>query len=124
MIDHSSRYASHRNLFDHHRDMRLDVDNMSYEELLALGERIGNVSTGMSEDMISKCLNEAIYSAGENHEEGTCPICLEDYAEEEVVGTMNCGHNYHGSCIRKWLLIKNVCPICKAPALADRSKLD
>ncbi|KAK3142919.1 hypothetical protein QOZ80_4BG0354160 [Eleusine coracana subsp. coracana] len=29
------------NLIDRHRDMRLDVDNMSYEELLALGERIG-----------------------------------------------------------------------------------
>ncbi|XP_020249954.1 probable E3 ubiquitin-protein ligase RHG1A [Asparagus officinalis] len=29
-------------LYDRHRDMRLDVDNMSYEELLALTERIGN----------------------------------------------------------------------------------
>jgi hypothetical protein len=28
-------------LHDQHSDLRLDVDNMSYEELLALEERIG-----------------------------------------------------------------------------------
>ncbi|GFY84555.1 hypothetical protein Acr_03g0013290 [Actinidia rufa] len=33
-------------------------DRSGSEELLALGESIGNVSTGLSEDMISKCLTE------------------------------------------------------------------
>ncbi|KAJ4848596.1 hypothetical protein Tsubulata_020265 [Turnera subulata] len=37
---------THRFVFDQYRDMRLDVDRMSYEELLALGDRIGNVNTG------------------------------------------------------------------------------
>nr|GLL16501.1 uncharacterized protein LOC109163656 isoform X1 [Ipomoea trifida] len=31
---------------DQHRDMRLDIDHMSYEELLALGEQIGWVVRG------------------------------------------------------------------------------
>ncbi|CAI9262273.1 unnamed protein product [Lactuca saligna] len=38
---------------DHHRDMRMDIDHMSYEELLALGEQIGNAGSGLSEDFIS-----------------------------------------------------------------------
>lgn len=47
------------------------------QELLALGERIGNVNTGLSEDMISKCLTETIYcSSDQLQEEGTCVICL------------------------------------------------
>ncbi|KAJ0640232.1 hypothetical protein HanOQP8_Chr16g0609131 [Helianthus annuus] len=45
-------------LHDRHRDMRLDVDNMSYEELLALEERIGDVNTGLSEEVILKTMKQ------------------------------------------------------------------
>ncbi|GJV22474.1 hypothetical protein Tco_1371494 [Tanacetum coccineum] len=45
-------------LHDRHRDMRLDVDNMSYEELLALEERIGEVQTRLTEDVILKSMKQ------------------------------------------------------------------
>ncbi|KAH7537397.1 probable E3 ubiquitin-protein ligase ZFP1 isoform X2 [Ziziphus jujuba] len=123
MVDRSSFYGS-RHLFDHYGDMRLDVDNMTYEELLALGERIGNVNTGLSEGMISNCLVEKTSSSTDHDlEEASCPICLEGYKSKDEVGTIkNCGHDYHVSCIKKWLLMKNACPICKAPALSDSLK--
>ncbi|KAJ6822691.1 putative E3 ubiquitin-protein ligase HIP1 [Iris pallida] len=128
LMDRSIIYGS-RNLFDQHRDMRLDIDNMSYElfllaqELLALEERIGCVSTGLSENSISVCLKESIYfSFNEDSVEGNCAICLEEYKDKEDLGSLNCGHNFHASCIKKWLLIKNVCPICKGAALPDSSK--
>ncbi|KAJ6909385.1 hypothetical protein NC652_020390 [Populus alba x Populus x berolinensis] len=57
MLDNPYLYGS-INLFDQYRDMRLDVDSMSYKELLVLGERIGNVNTGLPEDVFSKCLME------------------------------------------------------------------
>ncbi|XP_062157504.1 probable E3 ubiquitin-protein ligase HIP1 [Alnus glutinosa] len=115
MVDRSSHGS--RNLIDQYRDMRLDIDNMSYEELLALGERMGNVSTGLSENVISRCLMETTYSSSKLIlEEERCAICLEEYKNEEEVGTVkNCGHDYHVGCIKKWLLKKNTCPICKAP---------
>ncbi|XP_059462607.1 probable E3 ubiquitin-protein ligase HIP1 isoform X2 [Corylus avellana] len=123
IVDRSAMYGS-RNMFDQHRDMRLDIDNMGYEELLALGERIGNVNTGVSEDLISKCLRETIYcSSDQTQEEPTCVICLEEYKDMVGVGTLKtCGHDYHVSCIKKWLSMKNLCPVCKAPALADNTK--
>ncbi|GKD46815.1 hypothetical protein Tco_1271460, partial [Tanacetum coccineum] len=46
-------------MHDRHRDMRLDT--MSYEELLALEERIRNVNTGLTEENISKCMKQKIY---------------------------------------------------------------
>lgn len=47
------------------------------QELLALGERIGSVSTGLSEDLVSKCVIETIYcSSDQTQEEATCVICL------------------------------------------------
>ncbi|KAF5949267.1 hypothetical protein HYC85_011260 [Camellia sinensis] len=77
MMNPSSLYASSRNFSYEYGDMRLDIDDMSYEvELLALGERIGNVNTGLSEDMISKCLTETKIYSDRNHEERTCCICL------------------------------------------------
>ncbi|XP_042505948.1 probable E3 ubiquitin-protein ligase HIP1 [Macadamia integrifolia] len=122
IVDRSAFYGS-RNLFDQHREMRLDVDNMSYEELLALGERIGSVNTGLSEDMSSKSMTETIYcSSDQIQEEGNCAICLEEYKDREEVGTLNnCSHDYHVKCIKKWLSMKNVCPICKTPPVADDS---
>ena len=34
-----------------------------FQDLLALEERIGNVNTGLSEDIIQKCLKVAHYSS-------------------------------------------------------------
>jgi hypothetical protein len=41
--------------------MRMDIDNMSYEELLALEERIGSVSTALSEEQFAKCIRRRLY---------------------------------------------------------------
>uniref|UniRef100_A0A2P2LIC7 RING-type E3 ubiquitin transferase n=1 Tax=Rhizophora mucronata TaxID=61149 RepID=A0A2P2LIC7_RHIMU len=105
---------------DRHRDMRLDVDNMSYEELLALEERIGNVSTGLSEETILKRLKQRKYSSAvENEMEAEpCCICREEYNDGEDLGKLDCGHNFHTDCIKKWLTLKNWCPICKTTGLA------
>ncbi|XP_020240153.1 probable E3 ubiquitin-protein ligase ZFP1 [Cajanus cajan] len=123
IVDRTSLYGS-RNMLDQHRDMRMDIDNMSYEDLLALGERIGHVSTGLSEDLISKYLRETIYCSSEpSQEEGTCAICLEEYKNMDDVGTLKtCGHDYHVGCVKKWLSMKKVCPICKASAMPEDTK--
>ncbi|KAI8557821.1 hypothetical protein RHMOL_Rhmol04G0040300 [Rhododendron molle] len=112
---------------DHHRDMRLDIDHMSYEELLALGEQIGHVTTGLSEETILSHLKTRTYM---NLEEATCTdeetdfcvVCQTDYKNQEKVGTLDCGHEYHVDCVKRWLLIKNTCPICKAAALSTERK--
>lgn len=39
--------------------------------------------------------------------------------EMDEVGTLKCGHDFHVGCIRKWLGVKNSCPICKAAAVDD-----
>ena len=43
----------------------------------------------------------------------SCTICLEDYNLGESVVLCPCGHCYHNKCIRSWLRIKNICPMCK-----------
>nr|XP_043612239.1 E3 ubiquitin-protein ligase MBR1-like [Erigeron canadensis] len=116
-----SAYVS-GNPLDHHQDMRLDIDDMSYEELLELGERIGSVSTGLSEDLISKCLRESVYcSSDEIQDEGSCVICLEEYVHMDDVGMLKgCKHDFHVGCIKKWLSMKNLCPICKSEPMKHK----
>ncbi|XP_020100238.1 probable E3 ubiquitin-protein ligase HIP1 [Ananas comosus] len=107
-------------LHDRHRDMRLDVDNMSYEELLALEERIGNVSTGLSEEKIMNHLKQRKYfslTLEPLAETEPCCICREEYVEGDELGRLDCGHDFHTACIKQWLVIKNLCPICKNTAL-------
>jgi len=106
-------------IHDRHRDMRLDIDNMSYEELLALEERIGNVSTGLTENDVMKLLKQRKFSSWRlsSMEYEPCCICQEEYVDGDDLGTLHCGHDFHASCIRQWLVVKNLCPICKSTAL-------
>ncbi|KAL3821229.1 hypothetical protein ACJIZ3_007134 [Penstemon smallii] len=128
-----SSYQDAGDSIDQHREMRLDTDYMSYEELLALGEQIGSVGTGLSEDVILKKLKTRIFTSSAacvNLGDGTCldqqinlcAICQTDYENEENIGTLDCGHEYHRECIKKWLLVKNTCPVCKSTALDSKGK--
>ncbi|XP_022962264.1 probable E3 ubiquitin-protein ligase RHG1A isoform X1 [Cucurbita moschata] len=117
-------FLSGLNVYDQHRDMRLDIDNMSYEELLALEERMGTVSTAVTEEALSQCLNRSIYQSthaedtiagGSEYEDSVkCCICQEEYSNGDEVGMLRCEHTYHEGCIQQWLQLKNWCPICKA----------
>jgi hypothetical protein len=126
-------------LYDQHRDMRLDIDNMSYEELLALEERIGTVSTALTEEAISKCLKTSIYQMkpssygtitrspcdhkedADQKEEAKCSICQEEYTKGDEVGRLHCEHTFHVKCVQEWLRMKSWCPICKATAETSSS---
>ncbi|KAG6591930.1 putative E3 ubiquitin-protein ligase HIP1, partial [Cucurbita argyrosperma subsp. sororia] len=105
---------------DAYRDMRLDIEHMSYEELLALEERIGYVRTGLSEETITSQLKTRISMPSSresrNEEPVSCTICL-DTLNDGKIGILDCNHYYHADCLKQWLLVKNVCPICKSEAL-------
>ncbi|KAK8543075.1 hypothetical protein V6N13_136384 [Hibiscus sabdariffa] len=106
------------NFYDQHRELRLDIDNMSYEELLDLEEKMGNVSTVLSEEALSKCLTKSIYGDDSigcygDKDDIKCSICQEEYVNGDEVGRLQCEHRYHAACVLHWLQVKNWCPICK-----------
>ncbi|KAJ1420128.1 Zinc finger, RING-type [Sesbania bispinosa] len=127
----SNLFLTGLNFYDQHRDMRLDIDNMSYEELLALEERMGNVSTALTEEALSECLKRSFYqsspsgeaaeSCNEDKDDIKCSICQEEYVVADEVGSLQCEHMYHVVCIQQWLRLKNWCPICKASVAPSSS---
>ncbi|KAJ0249277.1 hypothetical protein HA466_0148010 [Hirschfeldia incana] len=112
---------------DDYQDMRLDIEDMSYEELLDLSDHIGTVKTGLSEETAKDLVKRRTYiSTRINLEEAppstdldtdSCTICQENYKNRDKIVTLDCKHEYHPECLEKWLVIKNLCPICKTEAL-------
>ena len=51
-------------------------------------------------------------------------VCFsqEEYKNKENIGILRCEHEYHADCFRRWLLEKNVCPMCKSVALTPGEK--
>ncbi|KAI3818845.1 hypothetical protein L1987_12666 [Smallanthus sonchifolius] len=105
---------------DQYRDWRLDVDSMSYEELLELGDKIGYVSTGLREDEIRRCVRKTKPPMNKSSSrfpteiQWKCTICQEEHEADDEIGKLECGHFYHMYCIKQWLGQKKTCPICKA----------
>lgn len=126
LVLESNFFLTGLNFYDPHRDMRLDIDNMSYEQLLALEERMGTVSTALTEEALSECIKKSFYqsspsddaaeSSNEDKDDNDikCSICQEEYVVADEVGSLKCEHKYHVDCIQQWLRLKNWCPICKA----------
>ncbi|KAL5559652.1 hypothetical protein UlMin_035863 [Ulmus minor] len=99
----------------------VDVDELSYEELVALGEFIGVEERGLPVDEISKCLRPYEFACKFEEKKSCgigidrCVICQVEFEDgEEAVSVVPCEHPFHSECISKWLQIKKCCPICSS----------
>ncbi|KAK4422586.1 putative E3 ubiquitin-protein ligase RHB1A [Sesamum alatum] len=45
-------------------------------------------------------------------EDDTCPICLEEYDEENPKLLTKCDHHFHLACILEWMERSDTCPVC------------
>ena len=88
-----------------------NVDNMSYEELLALEERMGNVSKGLTKEIIDKLPREKF--AKNKFSDDKCIICQYEFKNYEKLIVLPCKHCFHPDCIEEWLKNQKVCPYCK-----------
>ncbi|KAL4188200.1 hypothetical protein AMTRI_Chr09g22730 [Amborella trichopoda] len=84
----------------------VDPDNMSYEELVSLGEAIGTQSRGLSDELISflptsKYKHGGFFSKNNNHD--PCVICHMEYKKGDRLITLPCQHHYHSECVTRWL---------------------
>lgn len=103
----------------------IDPDNMSYEQLIELGEIIGEEKRGLSADQVSSCLQpftwyESVHLkvvAGIDR----CVVCQVEFTEGEVLAALPCEHPYHSDCISRWLQVKKTCPICSTEVVSTQN---
>ncbi|KAG5250845.1 zinc finger family protein [Salix suchowensis] len=100
----------------------VDSDELSYEDLIALGEFVGQERRGLSINEISTCLRPCKYESSAR-KTGTdrCVICQMEYEEDESLVALSCDHPYHSECIAKWLQINRICPICSTEVSSPKN---
>lgn len=55
-------------------------------------------------------------------EPAQCYICLVEYEEGDIVRTLPCHHDFHKTCVDKWLKeIHRVCPLCRGDVCTSES---
>jgi hypothetical protein len=98
----------------------MNVDQMSYNDLLAFEERQGNVkSSGASDGMIASLPSTVVPSSlasdrkSSSPSDPDCAICLCAFEHGDEILTLPCFHRFHKKEISDWLKINNTCPICK-----------
>lgn len=90
------------------RAMAMDVDRMSYEDLLALDESHPPVKhPGLQESAIRDFPVEHVVGGG-----GECAICLEEFFDGDEAMRLPCSHMFHADCAREWLTRQSRCPYC------------
>ncbi|KAF8707130.1 hypothetical protein HU200_030369 [Digitaria exilis] len=52
-------------------------------------------------------------TAEETREDEECAVCLKSYEEGVEISAMPCSHEFHDGCIRRWLAISRLCPLCR-----------
>ncbi|XP_068639256.1 E3 ubiquitin ligase BIG BROTHER-related-like [Aristolochia californica] len=98
----------------------VDPDELSYEELLALGDVVGTESRGLSAETIAS-LPSVTYKATQDGITDQCVICRLEYEDDESLVNLSCKHLYHPECINNWLQINKVCPVCSAEVSTSES---
>ncbi|KAH8609059.1 Anaphase promoting complex subunit 11 RING H2 finger RING H2 zinc finger domain [Trypanosoma vivax] len=93
--------------------VRHNIDEMSYEELLELQDRIGYVSKGITREQMQQCMVEVPPSV-----KGLCVVCQFQLNEPgdtdgKSVELIKCKHIFHRKCIEEWLTSNKICPTCK-----------
>lgn len=95
-----------------------DEKNNAYFNLLYYLSNylLGQLYLKMFTDLYNKYKNKMVEGVNVTIASSTilCSICLSEIPEGYRKVGLDCGHEYHHSCIMKWLLHKNICPMCKA----------
>ncbi|CAE6382976.1 unnamed protein product [Rhizoctonia solani] len=104
--------------------LRDDEFDDSYEGLLRLAARIGDAKPrGTPAEVVRSMLSCRYADSPGARAEARCPICLDDYAPDDIVTVVKrCSHWFHRECVQQWLSNSRTCPVCRGQADGEDSE--
>ncbi|CAF1027793.1 unnamed protein product [Didymodactylos carnosus] len=99
LINHSniSRSSSPTIVINQQEIMTNAISNLQCEQILTA-------------DVIAQTLN---YSDVKSHYHQSCPICLQDFCQTDILLQLVCKHLFHRECLLPWLCNNYRCPYCR-----------
>ena len=114
--------AMHEEEHEQVEGMEDEEGNLSYETMLQLGDRIGDVKAErwamIAKNEIKKLpsfrFDASKSSAKElDDSERKCLVCQCEYEEDDELRRLPCSHCFHTECVDQWLAEKDACPYCR-----------
>lgn len=113
-------------------EVDVEEDELSYDALLHLSERIGDVRTerwAMVAQRHIDTLPLESYDASaidantvpENDSEIKCLVCQHEYQHQEQLRRLPCGHVFHAECVDEWLQTHDNCLYCRKSIVEERN---
>jgi hypothetical protein len=105
-----------------------EEDGMSYELMLRLGERMGDVKSErwarVAREKIAALPTfqfdeKTVKGKDENDCEVKCLVCQFPYETAECLRRLPCGHCFHTDCVDQWLMSKDCCPYCRTAIVEE-----
>mmetsp|Transcript_69596 Transcript_69596/g.201709 ORF Transcript_69596/g.201709 Transcript_69596/m.201709 type:complete len:254 (+) Transcript_69596:88-849(+) len=53
-----------------------------------------------------------------------CAVCLARFSPDDVAMRLPCGHMYHSVCVKVWLQMSHLCPVCRFELPTDDIRCD
>jgi hypothetical protein len=81
------------------------------------------------EDVVVSLTNDEFnqltcYECNEENNEKDCNICIECFNKGNIIIKLNCSHEFHKDCIKKWLCDNSTkCPVCRVEVAKGKANL-
>lgn len=111
-------------------------EELSYDALLTLGERIGDVRMERwameAQEHIDRLPLETYDASAVEGNEGVaendsnvkCLVCQHEYQDQDQLRRLPCGHVFHAECVDEWLQTHDDCLYCRKCIVIEDSSDD
>lgn len=101
----------------------LSPSQLDYEQLIRLGENLGHVCRGASQESVDSLLvlthAECLRRGGDLILGEECSICRMPFDPADEMRVLRCRHAEHKECIDQWLKHSKMCCVCNTEIGAE-----
>lgn len=95
----------------------LSPSQLDYEQLIRLGENVGSVSRGASQESVDELPVRSHAQCAAAHSGvivgAECAICRMPFEPDDELRVLRCRHAEHKDCLDEWLKRSKQCPLCQ-----------
>ena len=105
-----------------------DFTDQDYERLLTL-DNVSVAKKGLSADAMARrgvvtraWAEKKTKTPSDDADAPRCAVCLESFSRGDCVSRLPCTHQYHRTCIERWLSSHVECPVCRVDLAGDERR--